>query len=65
MRNLTKKAVAADNRVTRMAAVLDTARPFVAVKPVGHCNPVIGHYTTMPAAKDAARRWNKAMGDAA
>lgn len=58
MRNLTEKAVAVDNRVTRMAAVLDTDRPFVAVKPVGFINPVIGHYKTMKAAKDAARRFN-------
>lgn len=59
MRNLTDKAVAVDNRAIRMAAVLDTVRPFVAVKPVGFINPVIGHYGTMRAAKDAARRWNK------
>lgn len=61
MRNLTEKAVAVDNRVTRMAAILDTARPFVAVKPVGFINPVIGHYATMKSAKAAARRWNADM----
>ena len=59
MRNLTEKAVAVDNRVTRMASVLNTARPFVAVKPVGYLNPVIGHYSTMKSAKAAADRWNK------
>ena len=62
MRNLTKEAIAVDNRVTRMASVLDTTRPFVAVKPVGHFNPVIGHYTTMKAAKAAARKFNKDAG---
>lgn len=59
MRNLTDKAQAYDNRVNRMAAVLDTARPFVAVKPVGHFNPVIGHYATMKAAKAAACKFNR------
>lgn len=58
MRNLTDKAQAYDNRETRMAAVLDTARPFVAVKPLGHLNPVIGHYATMKSAKAAAREFN-------
>lgn len=59
MRNLTNKAQAYDNRVTRVASVLDATRPFVAVKPVGHMNPVIGHYTTMKAAKAAARKFNQ------
>lgn len=58
MRNLTDKAVAVDNRVTRIAAVLDAARPFVAVKPARFLNPVIGHYSTMKAAKQAAKRFN-------
>lgn len=58
MRNMTDKAQAYDNRKTRMASVLDAARPFVAVKPVGFINPVIGHYSTMKSAKEAARRWN-------
>lgn len=52
------KAQAYDNRVDRVAAVLDTTRPFVAVKPKGHFNPVIGHYESMKAAKAAAKRWN-------
>ena len=54
----TYKAQAYDNRVDRKAAVLDSARPFVAVKPEGCLKPVIGHYATMKAAKEAARRWN-------
>lgn len=52
------KAQAFDNRITRKAAVLDTARPFVAVKPKGYINPIIGHYETMRAAQAAARRFN-------
>ena len=59
MRNMSDKAQAYDNRIDRIAAVLDTSRPFVAVKPVGHFNPVIGHYSTMKAAKAAARKFNK------
>ena len=51
-------ATAYDNRVNRVAAMLDTARPFVAIKPKGYINPVIGHYRTMTAAKEAARRFN-------
>jgi hypothetical protein len=65
MRNMTDKAQAYDNRVERMASVLDAARPFVAVKPVGFINPVIGHYATMKGAKEAARRFNKLMDDCA
>ena len=38
--------------------MLYTARPFVAIKPKGYINPVIGHYRTMTAAKEAARRFN-------
>lgn len=52
------QAQAYDNRVNRKAAVLDTARPFVAVKPKGYLNPVIGHYATMKAAKAAAKKFN-------
>lgn len=52
------KATAYDNRTERKAMILDAARPFIAVKPVGHFNPVIGHYATMKAARDAAKRWN-------
>lgn len=51
-------ATAHDNRKERKAFVLDTARPFVAIKPKGFLNPVIGHYTTMAAAKQAAKRFN-------
>jgi len=56
------KAQAYDNRVDRKAAVLDTARPFVAVKPKGYLNPVIGHYESMKAAKAAAKRFNERAG---
>lgn len=52
-------ATAHDNRIERRAALLDTARPFVAIKPKGYINPVIGHYTTMKAAKAAAKRFNE------
>lgn len=51
-------ATAHDNRTDRRAALLDTARPFVAVKPAGFINPVIGHYASMSAAKQAAKRFN-------
>ena len=51
-------ATAYDNRVNRVAAMLDTVRPFVAIKPKGYINPVIGHYRTMTAAKEAVRRFN-------
>lgn len=54
------QAQAYDNRTDRKACVLDTARPFVAVKPKGYINPVIGHYATMKAAKQAAKRFNDA-----
>lgn len=64
MRNTTNKAQAYDNRVNRMAAILDTSRPFVAVKPVGFINPVIGHYATMKSAQQAVRRWNEDREDA-
>ena len=53
------KARAYDNRVERKAAVLDTSRPFVAIKPKGYINPVIGHYTSMKSAKAAAKRFNE------
>ena len=52
------KAAAYDNRTDRKASVLDTTRPFVAVKPKGYLNPVIGHYESMKSAKAAAKRWN-------
>ena len=52
------KAQAYDNRAERKALVLDAACPFVAVKPIGHFKPVIGHYATMKAAKQAAKRWS-------
>lgn len=55
---MTAQAQAYDNRVTRKACVLDTARPYVAVKPKGYLNPVIGHYTSMKAARAAAARFN-------
>ena len=55
---MTDKAQAFDNRIVRKAAVLDSARPFVAVKPKGYLNPVIGHYASMKAAKRAAKRFN-------
>lgn len=54
-----RTATSHDNRVERKAAVLDTARPFVAIKPKGYINPVIGHYSTMAAAKQAAKRFNE------
>lgn len=53
------KAQAYDNRIDRKAALLDTSRPYVAIKPKGYINPVIGHYSTMAAAKAAARRFNE------
>jgi hypothetical protein len=53
-----RKATAHDNRIDRKASVLDYTRPFVAVKPKGFLNPVIGHYFTMSAAKKAAARFN-------
>lgn len=53
-----EKAKAYDNRIERKAALLDTTRPFVAIKPKGYINPVIGHYKTMAGAKEAARRFN-------
>lgn len=59
-----EKATAYDNRIDRKAAMLDTARPFVAIKPKGYINPVIGHYTTMRAAKEAAKRFNERNGRA-
>lgn len=52
------KAQAFDNRIDRKAALLDTTRPYVAIKPKGYINPVIGHYKTMATAKEAARRFN-------
>lgn len=51
-------ATAHDNRTDRKALLLDTTRPFVAVKPKGYLNPIIGHYSTMKAAKEAAKRFN-------
>lgn len=60
---MTTTAQAFDNRVTRKAAVLDTARPFVAVKPAGYLNPVIGHYATMKSARAAAAKFNATEGD--
>ncbi len=57
---MTNQAQAYDNRIDRKACLLDTARPFVALKPEGYINPVIGHYTTMKAAKQAAARWTLA-----
>ena len=51
-------ATAHDNRIERKAALLDTARPFVAIKPAGYINPVIGHYKSMQNAKSAAKRFN-------
>lgn len=56
------QAQAYDNRIDRKAAVLDTTRPFVAVKPKGFLNPVIGHYESMKAAKAAAKRFNEKAG---
>ena len=53
------KAQAYDNRINRKALVLDAARPFVAIKPKGFLNPVIGHYANMNAAKIAAKRFNE------
>ncbi len=54
-----EKAQAYDNRVNRMAMVLDAARPFVAVKPKGYLERVIGHYSSMKSAQAAANKWNK------
>jgi len=56
--DMNRTATAHDNRIERKAATLDTARPFVAVKPRGYINPIIGHYSTMKAAKQAAKRFN-------
>lgn len=52
------EAFAIDNRVERVALLLDTGRPFVAVKPKGYINPIIGHYATLNSAKRAAARFN-------
>lgn len=52
-------AQAYDNRIERKSAILDTTRPFVAVKPKGFLNPVIGYYDSMKAARAAAKRWNE------
>lgn len=52
------QATAHDNRVNRIAAMLDTSRPYVAIKPKGYINPIIGHYSSMTAARAAARRFN-------
>ena len=54
-----RTATAHDNRIERRAALLDTTRPFVAIKPKGYINPVIGHYKTMQGAKRAAQRFNE------
>jgi hypothetical protein len=51
-------AKAYDNRIDRKASLLDTTRPFVAIKPKGYINPVIGHYTSMDSARRAAKRFN-------
>ena len=56
---MTNQAQAYDNRTDRKAYMLDAARPFVAVKPEGYLNRVIGHYSTMKAAKQAAQRFNQ------
>jgi hypothetical protein len=56
------KATAHDNRIERKAALLDTSRPFVAIKPAGYLNPVIGHYASMESAKRAAKNWNEKRG---
>ena len=53
------KATAHDNRVDRVALILDASRPFVAIKPVGHFAPIIGHFPTLKAARDAAARFNR------
>ena len=61
--NESNTAKAYDNRVHRVAMILDTSRPFVALKPRGYFAPVIGHYATMKAAKQAAQQWNDNQGD--
>lgn len=53
-----RNATAHDNRIERKASMLDTSRPFVAIKPEGYINRVIGHYSSMRGAKAAAKRFN-------
>lgn len=55
----TYRAQVYDNRITRKALVLTASRPFVAIKPAGFLNPVIGHYATMRAAQQAAKRFDE------
>ena len=52
------KATVHDNRIDRVAAMLDTSRPWVAMKPKGYINPIIGHYSTKSGASQAAKRFN-------
>lgn len=54
-----RTATVHDNRIDRRASLLDTSRPFVAIKPKGYINPVIGHYASMKSAKAAAKRFNE------
>lgn len=53
------KALAIDNSKTRVATMLDTTRPFVAIAPKGFLNRVIGHYSTMSSAQRAAKVFNE------
>jgi len=52
-------AQAYDNKTTRVAYIYDTARPWVAMKPKGYINRIIGHYKTAKGAQAAADAWNK------
>lgn len=57
------KATAVDNRVNRVAALLDTTRPFVVIKPKGYINPILGHYASKQSAQQAAKRFNARIGE--
>lgn len=48
-----------DNRVNRVAAMLDTARPWVVKKPAGFINPILGHYASKASAQKAAKHFNE------
>ncbi len=52
-----------DNRIDRKAALLDTSRPFIVVKPKGYINPILGHYASKASAQAAARRFNSRIGN--
>jgi hypothetical protein len=56
--NITKATVI-DNSKTRVVAMLDATRPFVAIAPKGFLRRVIGHYSTMVSAQHAVKIFNE------